>query len=80
MKESQENSSLNETSRFIMQAEMGPKIEEGSSGKRLGKDVGDILFSWNIGDADVAILRALTNIVPLGVDVFRAGVEVWIFG
>jgi hypothetical protein len=79
VKESQENSS-NGTSRFIMQAEAGPKIEEGSSGKRLGKDVGNILFSWNVGDADVTVLRALTNIVPLGVDVFRVGVEVWIFG
>jgi hypothetical protein len=80
VKESQENSSSNETSRFIMQAKMGLKIEEGSGGKRLGKDVSNILFSWNIGDADVAILRALTNIVSLGVDVFCAGVEAWIFG
>jgi hypothetical protein len=79
VKERQENSFLNDTSRLIMQAEMGQKIEEGSGRERLGKDVGDILFSWNIGDADVVILRTLANIVPLCVDVFHVGVEAWIF-
>jgi len=65
--------------RQVAKAKERTQVEKGGSRKRLCKNVGNVVGSRDIGEVNVGIIDAFTNVVPVGIDMFSVGVKTRVF-
>jgi len=61
--------------RQVAKAKERMQVEKGGSRKRLCKNVS----SGDIGEVNVGIIDAFMNVVPVGIDMFSAGMKMSVF-
>jgi hypothetical protein len=56
------------------------KCDEAVFWKSLRESIRNLLFGWDVLELDVSIQSPFTNLMPLKINVFGSGMELWVFG
>ena len=63
----------------VTKAKEGAQAKESRRREWLCKNVGNIISGVNVGNGDIGVVDAFTNIMPTGVDMLRTCMETRIF-